>query len=180
MGQYLQMGICNRIVIEKERMNKLNISIEKVIESINEEMDISLFEQSETEEQFVFTINESIVLEQLQVFLMFLFSLYTQENPYKESFDTVLKMVSECSSLQEIEEMAKNKSFPCFQRNIIDDELMVNEWYWLRIEYSIWVMFVEGKIYMESYNNFLRFLERQVREVGKEWTISGVFRCFIQ
>jgi hypothetical protein len=118
MGQFLQMGICNRIVVEKERMNKLSICIEKVIESLNKEIDMSLFEQSETEEHLVFTISESIVLEQLQSFLKFMFSLYNQEKPYKESFDTVLKMVSERSSLQEVEEMAEKKSFPAVNQNM--------------------------------------------------------------
>jgi hypothetical protein len=180
LGQFLQMGICNRIVIEKERMNKLGISIEKVIETLNKEMDMSLFEQRETEEQFIFTISESIVLEELHEFLQFQFSLYKQEQPYKECFDSVLKVISQRSSLKEIEEVAKNKSFPCFQRSAIDDEIMVNEWYWLRIEYSIWLMFAEGKIFMEAYNNFLRFLEQQVRVSSNNRSIAGAFRCFIE
>lgn len=177
---HLQMGICNRIVVEKERMNKLNISIEKVTESLNKNMDMSLFEQNETDQQFIFTISDSIVLEQLYEFLKHQFLLYNQEKPYKECFDSVLKRISECSSLQEIEAIAESKSSPCFQKSIIDDEIMVNEWYWLKVEYTIWVMFVEGKIIMESYNNFLRFLERQVRVSGYKWSISGAFRCFIQ
>lgn len=180
MGQYLQMGICNRIVIDKESMNKLNISIEKVIESINKEMDISLFERSETENQFIFTIRDAIVTEQLLEFMRFQYSLYDQEEPYKQCFESVLKMVSESSTLQEIEGIAKDKSFACFQNSVIDDEIMVNEWYWLRIEYSVWVMFVEGKIYMEAYSNFLRYLEHHVRVSSNKWPIARAFRCFIQ
>lgn len=180
MGQYLQLGIINRIVVDKERMNKLNIAIEKVIESLNKEMDISLFEQSETKEQFAFKIKESIVLEQLHEFLKNQFLLYNQEQPYKGCFDSILNVISQQSSLQEIEEIAKNKSFPCFQRSVIDDEIMVNDWHWLKVEYSIWLMFAEGKIFMEAYNNFLRFIEHQVRESGKKWSIAGAFRCFIQ
>jgi hypothetical protein len=84
-------------------------------------------------------------------------------------------MISVRSSLQEIEEMAKDKSFPCFQRSVIDDEILVNEWYWLRIEYSIWVMFAEGKIIMEVCKNFLRFFENQVRISSNKWSIQGHF-----
>jgi hypothetical protein len=174
------MGLCNRIVVEKDRMNKLSIPLEKVIESLSKEMDMSLFEQRETEDHFVFTISETIVKEQIYQFIQFQFLLYNQEQPYKECFDSVLKVISQRSSLQEIEEVAKNKSFPCFQLSVIDDEIRVNDWYWLRIEYSIWLMFAEGKIFMEAYNNFLRFLEHQVRVSSEKWSISGAFRCFIQ
>lgn len=179
MGQYLQMGICNRIAIDKDRINKLNITIEEVIESLKNDMDMSLFALRETEEQFVFTISESIAMGQLHQFLQFQYSLYNQEQLYKKCFSSVLEVIAECSSLQEIEGLAESKSFPCFQTSIIDEEIKVSDWNWLRIEYNIWLIFAEGKIYMEAYNNFLRFLEHQIRASSK-WTISGGFRCFIQ
>ncbi|MFE8698256.1 hypothetical protein ACFYKT_18190 [Cytobacillus sp. FJAT-53684] len=146
---------------------------------MNKDMDISLFEQKETEQQFIFTISDSIVLEQLYGFLKYQFLLYNQEEPYKECFDSVLKRISECVSFKDIEEIAEEKSYPCFQRSVIDDEIEENDWHWLKVEYSIWLMFAEGKIFMEAYNNFLRFIEHQVRVSGYKWSISGAFRCFI-
>lgn len=179
MGQYLHMGLCNRIVIEKERMAKLNVSIEIVIKALNSVIDMSLFELGEPEEQYVFTIKESIVLEQLYQFLQLQFSLYNQQDPYKGCFNKILTAVAEISSLHDIEELAKTKSFPCFQKQVINDEILINEWHWLKVEYEMWIMFVEGKLFMETYNNFLRFIEKQVRVSSEKWLISGAFRCFI-
>jgi len=178
LGQYLQLGICSRIVIQKERTAKLNVSIEKVTEALDKVMDMSLFERGDTEEQYIFTIKEFIVLDQLNQFLEFQFSLYPQQH-YKESFETALKAVSEQSSLQNILELAKARKFSCFQRNIITDEILVNDWHGLKVEYDMWIMFVEGKLVMETYNNFLRYFEKQVRTSSKNWSISGAFRCFI-
>jgi hypothetical protein len=179
LGQYLHMGLCNRIVIGKERMAKLNVSIEIVIKALNSVIDMSLFELGEPEDHYVFTIKESIVLEQLYQFLRVQFSLYNQQDSYKRCFNEVLTAVAEISSLQDVEELVNKKSFPCFQRNVINEEILVNEWYWLKVEYDMWIMFVEGKLFMETYNNFLRFLEKQVRVSSEKWSISGAFRCFI-
>ncbi|MCM3390248.1 hypothetical protein M3649_19300 [Ureibacillus chungkukjangi] len=177
MGQYLQMGICNQIVIDKD--NKLNIALEQVIESLQQDMDMSLFELIETEEQFVFNIKESIVMEHLHPFLQFQYSLYDQEEPYKKCFSSVLHAITECCSLQAIEEIANRNGSPCFQTSIIDDEIKISDWEWLRVEYTIWVMFAEGKIYMEAYEYFLRFLQNLTKASNKS-EISGAFRCFIQ
>jgi hypothetical protein len=180
MGQYLQMGLCNRIVISKDRMSQLNISLEKVVKSLNQEMDMSLYEVSEKEDAFIFTLNEPLVLEQLVGFLQSQFELYIQVKSYTDDFELVIKMISELNSIEEIEELAKSKSIRCFQRSVIDDEISVNAWHWLKVEYSLWLIFIEGKIFLECYNNFLRFIENQVRKTSKNLSIAGAFRCFIQ
>ncbi|MBP3041143.1 hypothetical protein J9303_16895 [Bacillaceae bacterium Marseille-Q3522] len=184
MGQYLQMGICNRIFVKKDRINKLNTTLEKVIEALNKEMDMSLYDQSETEDEFVFSLKDKIISEQLLDFLRFQYSLYTQEEPYTNCFNTVLKMISEHNSFEQIEEILSKKSFPCFQSSNVFDQIKVNvqDWIydWIYIEYSLWLLFLEGKIFLESYNDFFRYLENQVREASKKWSIAGAFRCFIE
>jgi hypothetical protein len=180
MSQYMQLGICNRIIIGKERLSQLNLTIEKVIEALSHGLDMSLYEQSETENSLVFSLKESIVMEELVSFLRSQYELYIQEKPYTDDFELAVTMISELNSIEEIEELAKGKSIRCFQRSVIDDEISINDWHWLRVEYSLWLMFVEGKIIMECYNNFLKFTENQVRKTSKELAIAGAFRCFIQ
>jgi hypothetical protein len=179
MGQYLKMGICNRIVVNKNEVAKHRLSLDTLIESLNCEMDMSLFEMGETEEEYIFTIKESIVSDQLLDFISFQYSLYNQEDPYRKSFDTALQLISEFSTIKEIDGLARKKSLPCFQFSKIDHEIKVKGWDWLRTEVSIWLLFAEGKIIMESYSNFLRFMDRQIREASKNLSISRTFRCFI-
>jgi hypothetical protein len=62
-------------------MNKLRVALDSLIDSLNNAMDMTLFEQKETEEEFIFTIKEAIVKEELRDFLQFQFLLYNQEEP---------------------------------------------------------------------------------------------------
>jgi hypothetical protein len=41
-------------------------------------------------------------------------------------------------------------------------------------------MFYEGKIIMEDYDSFLRYLENVIRAASQQWSISRAFCCFIQ
>ncbi|MEI0739001.1 hypothetical protein VQ056_24205 [Paenibacillus sp. JTLBN-2024] len=135
MGQYLQMGICYRMEIDKNRLEKLGIKYEKLTSELNKHLDLSLFELNETKDEIIFEIKESVVLEQLQKFLGFQYSMYPQELPYTDCFEPAMKMISELSSLKDIVELAEEKKYPCFQSNRIIDEIKVSEWgKWLNID----------------------------------------------
>ncbi len=179
MGQYLQMGIGYRMEIDKNRLDKLGLTIEKLLNRLNEQMDMSLFNCGETQEKIIFEIKESVVSEQLQEFMEFQYSLYSQEKTYVDCFKLATEMIRELSSLQEIVEVAEEGRFPCFQSNRITDEIKVSAWGWLEIDISMFVFFVEGKIFMEGYNSLLKFIENNVRQSGGKWTIAGAFKCFI-
>jgi hypothetical protein len=153
MGQYLQMGI----VLKKW------IWI--------------LFDLREDEKYIRFEIKESIVQEQLYEFLKYQFTLYEKSDV--EGFESTLKAISEKHSLQEIVAMADENSFRYLQSSKIYDEIQVSSWDWLRIEVSMLVFFVEGKIFMEGYGQFLRYLENVIRASSGRWPIAGAFRAFI-
>lgn len=179
MGQYLQMGICYRMEIDKKRLNKLGATFEKLAIELNKDFDLSLYDINETQDEIIFVIKQSVILEQLQNFMQFQYSMYPQEQWDTDCFESVSEMIGELSSLKELVELAGEGRFPCFQSNIITDEVKVSAWDSLRMEFSMFVFFVEGKIFMEGYNSFLRFIENNIRESGKKWSITGAFRCFI-
>ncbi|WP_342545406.1 hypothetical protein [Lysinibacillus sp. FSL K6-4013] len=88
-------------------------------------------------------------------------------------------MIGELSSLKELVELAEEGRFPCFQSNKTVDEIKVSAWRSLEIKNFLLVFFVEGKIFMEGYDSFLRFIENNVRESSKRWSIAGAFKCYI-
>jgi hypothetical protein len=180
MGQYLQLGICHRIDISKRNIDKLGVTLEQIKETLSEKMDISLYECMETDEQVQFILKESIALNELHGFLQQQFALYPQDKSDTQYFDEALNSVSKASSLMEIEELAQSKSMHCFQYSRISDEIKVSSWHKVHLDFSLFVMFVEGKIYMEGYNALLKFIENQVRISSKEWSIAGAFRAFIE
>lgn len=179
MGQYLQMGIGYRMEIDKKRLDKLGVTLEKLVIELNKHFDMSLYDFNETHNEIIFEIKEFVVLEQLQEFMKFQYSLYSQEKPYVDCFKLATEMIRELSSLQEIVEVAEEGRIPCFQSSKVTDEIKVSAWDWLKVDISLFVLFVEGKIFMEGYNSFLRYIENNVRETSKEWTIAGAFKCFI-
>lgn len=179
MGQYLQMGICYQMEIDKKRLDKLGITFEKLTNELKKQFDLSLYELNETQDEIIFEIKESVVLAQLQEFMKFQYSLYPQEKPYVDCFKSAMETIGGLSSFQEIVEVAEEKKFPCFQSNVLTDEVKVSVWNSLSVGISMLVFFVEGKIIMEGYNSFLRFIENNIRESGKKWSITGAFRCFI-
>lgn len=179
MGQYLQMGICYRLEVDKKRLDKLEITLEGLINELNKHLDITLYEINETHEEVIIEIKETGALEQLLEFTQFLYSLYPQEQRDTDCFESASEMIGELSSLKELVELAEEGRVPCFQSNKIVDEIKVSNWKPLEIKIYLLVFFVEGKIFMEGYDSFLRFIENNVRESSKRWSIAGAFKCFI-
>lgn len=179
MGQYLQMGICYRLEVDKKRLDKLEFTLEGLINELNKHLDITLYEINETHEEVIFEIKETVALEQLQEFMQYQYSMYPQEQWDTDCFESASVMIAELSSLKELVELAEEGRFPCFQSNIITDEVKVSAWDSLRVEFSMLVFFIEGKIYMEGYGAFLKYIENNIRESSKKWKIAGAFKCFI-
>ncbi|KGR89864.1 MULTISPECIES: hypothetical protein [Bacillales] len=180
MGQYLQMGIGYRMEIDKKRLDKVGVTIEKLEIGLNKHFDMSLYEFNETHDKVIFEIKESVVLEQLQEFIQYQYSMYPQEQPYTDCFISAVEIIGGLSTFQEIVQVVEERNFPCFQSNRITDEIKVSAWDWLEIDISMFVFFVEGKIFMEGYNSLLKFIENNVRQSSEKWTIAGAFRCFIE
>jgi len=179
MGQYLQIGISYRMEIDKKRLDKVGVTIEKLEIELNKHFDMSLYDFNETHDKIIFDIKESVVLEQLQEFIQYQYSMYPQEQPYTDCFKSAVEIIGGLSTFQEIVQVAEERNFPCFQSNRIADEIKVSAWGWLEIDISMFVFFVKGKIFMEGYNSLLKIIENNVRQSSEKWTIAGAFRCFI-
>ncbi|MEK4339113.1 hypothetical protein [Brevibacillus sp. FSL L8-0710] len=177
MGQYLQLGIVHRLSVSKEKMNSMGLSVEKVKDELNKEVDMALYDLDENDDLVNFMLKDSIVMEQLGNFLQYQYSLYDQNED--SHFESAIQAISEMSYLQQIVGLAEEKRFPCFQNNRIVHDIQVSNWKSLRVEISLFVLFVESKTYMECYSSFLKYLTNVVRESSKHWSLSGVFGCFI-
>ncbi|NRD76581.1 hypothetical protein HPT25_03630 [Bacillus sp. BRMEA1] len=179
MGQYLQMGICYRMEIDKKRLDKLGVTFEKLKNELNKQFDLSLYELNETQDELVFEIKKGVILEQLLEFMQFEYSMYPQQEPYADCFKSAVETIGGLSSFEEIVEVAEEKKYPCFQSNVITSEIKV-DWNLLKMDISMFVLFLDGKIIMEGYNSFLRYIENNVRELSKKWTLAGAFKCYIE
>jgi hypothetical protein len=175
MGQYLQMGICYDFSVYKSS----SFTTDDIADMLSKDVDISLYTCHETEKAIHFQINEQIVMEQLHDFTKFQFSLYYSKN---SSYEKELTAISNSSSLQELIQLAKKYELGSFQNSeIVYTYYQVPDGQGsIRINVSMFTMFYEGKIIMEGYNSFLKYLENVIRTTSQQWSISRAFRCFIQ
>lgn len=178
MGQYLQLGICHRITVDKERLQKFGLTENDVAAKLSEKMDMSLFTCHEHEEKIQFMLKESVVLEQLHDFLQGQFSMYPAKED-QEQFNSTLMKISNMQSMQEIVELAEGKALRYFQSSDIYEHIKAGPWDRMRLTLSLFVFFLEGKIIMEEYIYFLGYLENLVR-ANSQLTIVGAFRVVIQ
>ncbi|MFB5763987.1 hypothetical protein [Paenibacillus medicaginis] len=178
MGQYLQLGICHRITVEREQLKQSGLTENDVVMRLGEKMDMTLFTGHGTEEAVRFTIRESVVLEQLHDFLQDQYSMYpVKKDP--DSFNPILMKLSTLHSMREIVELAEGKTLQYFQNNDVYEYMEAGHWNRIRLRLSLFVFFFEGKISMEEYTYFLRYLEHLVR-AHSQHTIAGAFRAVIQ
>ncbi|WP_071458584.1 hypothetical protein [Bacillus massilinigeriensis] len=65
--------------IDKKRLDKLGITYGRLTNELNKDFDLSLYNINETQHEIIIGIKESVVLEQLQEFMQFQYSMYPQE-----------------------------------------------------------------------------------------------------
>ncbi|THF77821.1 hypothetical protein [Cohnella fermenti] len=174
MGQYLQLGICYQMLIQKREI--AGGPIEQVNREVGKFVDLNLFNVEETDEHISFSIKEKLIEEQLYKFLEEQFALY--EGGYQEEFSTVLSEISKRQSFDRIVELAKEKRHYFFQQSDVYDYIKITPWRPVRMKTSLLAILIEGKLAMESYNSYLRYMEKLVRSSSKQ-TIAGAFRACI-
>ncbi len=182
MGQYLQIGIVNQLEFGKDRMNARKLSTEQLMDRLQPIMDMNLFLPFETEDAVRFVIREAPLMMQLGSFLSKQFALYSNAED-KDLIAATLEAVRGCSTLEELVLLSELRKYPHFQDSgpiytyLFTDSHRINT-----IEYSasLFAFAVEGKIFMEVYNNFLYYLERLIRQNAPLGSIAGAVRVFIQ
>lgn len=174
MAQYLQMGICHQITIIKQETAEA--TKERIQSTLGKRVDLNLFNFEETEQQMSYSIKESLIKEQLYDFLKDQFALYDEH--YKVEFSSVLSKLAEKQSIGQIIELAKEKEFRFFQQSDLDEYIEISPWRRANVKILLLTFFMEGKLLMECYDSYLRYMEKLVRASSKQ-AIAGAFRAYI-
>lgn len=178
MGQYLQGGICYKICISKEAIERQNISYDAVLEGLSKKVDLDLYDITEIDMGYNFTLKEELFKK--EEFIGFLKEQYKLLG-VKE--DRTLKIISKLETLntfQEIIELANEKCHENFQYADIVEPIYCGVWKKsVRVRYELILFMVEGKIFMECYSDFLRYLENLIKK-DNIYPISKAISLFIQ
>lgn len=163
-------------------METKGISQDALREKLGEDMNMKLFETRETGGYTDFLINERILTAELYDFLSQQFALYAREDAVLLSeFAKSLRIIKGNSeSYQALLRLADEKSLPSFQSSVVHNRLSLNPIKEINYDAHIFLFCLEGKIIMEGYARFLRYIETLIRNTGIDYEISGAVRAFIE
>lgn len=177
MGEYVQAGICYRIKVSKREMERNKVTYEEAIEGLLKEVPVDLYEVREVETGYIFSLKDE-VLEKGQL-SEFLTEQYKLANADKDKAGEIIDKLKGLNKADDIIEFAEKKRYQNFQYSSIYNNIYCGKWRErVMIEYELVIFMLEGKIIMEGYNKFLRYIEVLIKK-DNPYKISEVVKVFI-
>ena len=178
MGQYIQAGICYRIKVSSTEMERSKVSYEEIIEGLAKEIPIDLYEMNESESGYIFLLKDEILENgNLQEFLI---EQYEALNVDEDETRDIIGKLKELSKVVDIIDLAKEKRYQNFQYSSVCEYIDCTIWRCrVMVEYESIIFMIEGKIIMECYRNFLRYIENLIKKSNVH-RISEAVKVFIE
>lgn len=178
MGQYIQAGICNRIKVSKREMEENRVNFEEFKEGLAKEISLDLYEIEEVESGYIFSLKNDVLANgDLEKFLS---EQYELLNIAKDRAKKIIDSLKGLSRADDIIELAERKKFENFQYISIYDNIYCTMWeHRVMVEYELMIFMLEGKIMMECYRRFLRYIEKLIKK-DNPYVISKTVKVLIQ
>lgn len=177
MGQYIQAGICYRIKVSKIEMERSKVSYEDIRKALSEEISIDLYEVKEAETGYIFSLQNKILeTGNLPDFLM---EQYKMLNVDKDRIENIMSNLQGLNKADDIIAFANEKRYQTFHYRSIYDNIYCTIWRErVMVEYEAIIFMSEGKILMECYRDFLKYLENLIKKNNTN-IISKAVKAFI-
>jgi len=175
MGEYIQAGICCKVNISKSHMK--NIDFGEVGIGLGKEISIDLYQMEETENGYIFSLKEeNLEKGELAEFLMEQYKLFgANEEKVKE----IIEKVKDLNKYEDIIEFAETKRYQNFQYSSIYNNIYCGKRQdKVIVEYELVTFYLAGKIEMECYNEFLKYIEALIKK-DNPYRISGAVKVLI-
>ena len=173
MGQYVQAGICNKVIIYKDELEG-KVTYEELIEGMNKELNLELYNISDEENTYVFSLKSELLdKDKLIEFLKEQYDLCDLDTA---STQEVIDKLKKVNNSDEIINLAKEKKYQNFCYNsYIYGNIYCTKWqYRVMVQYELVLYLIEGKIMMECYYDFLKYIENLIRKNSKNELNSAV------
>jgi hypothetical protein len=165
MGTYLATGIVQEISIDKRMIKYPDITVDKITNILQDEVNLDYYDFSEDLEGYYWKIKPKLLESNLADFLSTQFKMY-QSKPSSRMLD-VIDQLGKVASGEEIIKLAKSKSLINFQSvhqiieyiNVIRDNGF-NEY--VMVYYDLIAYFMDGKIITEGLGNSLNYFEANI------------------
>jgi hypothetical protein len=160
MGQYIQIGVCTEVRVAKAHLERSKLSLVELREALQEELGLHLFDEEETEAEHVWRIKERLLTQGFADFLRHQRAMTREESrPEAEAFLVALEA---CQSAAEVHALTNSEAcpeafvlWPGHTREILG----VGPWKRrVAADLSVLIYLLEGKVFMECYRKFFRYL----------------------
>ena len=111
--------------------------------------------------------------------MKFLSEQYELLNIPKDRAEKIIDSLKAVSRADDIIELAEQKKFENFQYSSIYDNISCTMWeHRVMVEYEMMIFMLEGKIMMESYRRFLRYIENLIVK-SSSYELCGAVKVLI-
>lgn len=158
-------------------MEQNRVDFEELKEGLAKEISLELYEVEEFESAYIFSLRND-VLENGKL-AKFLAEQYELLNVAKDRAEKIIDSLKGLNKADDIIELAEQKSFENFQSISIYDNIYCTMWeHRVMVEYEMIIFMLEGKIMMECYRRFLRYLENLIVK-SSSYELAGVVKVLI-
>lgn len=179
MGQYLFIGIATRISASIKRAKEEFKSIGNFKKQFEQTFNRNgIYQMKESDGRIDLCLNPEVVEKEWHQFLD---SFYKLRHTRDCGQDEVLKKLSKTNSLQEWLDLADEKQYECYQSDFLQYFPMKNP-YWYRsfsVSMDLVLLSLDGKIFMEGYNDLFAFFTRIIREKLADYRLSDSLFVYI-
>jgi len=179
MGQYLGIGLIDKVIIEKSAVDKAGLSMEKLQEKMTQEFYYApeLYDINQVEnELYCFQLKQTVITEQLIPFLKTIYPLL-YDNP--ENYQTLVEKLQTLPASEWFSWAEKNSEEVFqFDKYGATDYLQI-DFTTIRINYNAIMLSLEGKIIMETYGRQFNFFKYTLMETFKQFSLAKALRVYI-
>ena len=177
MGQYLSIGLCTKIAVEKQNITNQKFTLNEVVSELNKKFEMSSFVLDETNgDYFVWYFNKDNIKQEMYNFLSKIYSDYGVKD------EEVLEKIKQITTADEILNIAENERSENFRLDRYSEYDYINLGKfdnYQDINTTYISLFMEGKISMECYDDIFSFFRKTMRQVYSEFKLSGALNVYI-
>ena len=181
MGQFLFIGLNTKITVSRKAYRRPDLSREEIEKELGSYLfDSELYNQSVTEELFVYSLKKEVAEAEWLPFLKDFYAMRYVDGWEKDYATEILKILGESNGFDEWIDIANQRQHQIYQSD------RRNEYLWLGKKESLYapvfesvLLSMDGKIVMECYNSILRFFTECVRERLKQYKLAKALSVYI-
>lgn len=174
MGAYIQVSLVNEILIDKKPVIKGELTLDKIMTKLKEDVNIDLYNLSESEDCYRLTAKEDLLTKENLIMFLKEQYLFMEE----EQSEEIIGKLSSFETIDEILEFADTKPFQSFQATTVFQPIRIG-WTPVILNYNGIILLYEGKAFLECYSEFFKYIETLLQKSSSS-ELSKLVKVFLQ